>query len=91
METRLSKNEEKLFKLIPDSGEPVTSEQLAKRFYENNVPYNGRTVITIMIKRIKHKSGLIKTMPLVQSTEGSGRKPIEVWVAPRPASRRAAK
>ena len=91
METRLSKSEEKLFRLIPENGEPITSKTLADRFYENEVPMNGRTVVTVMIKRIKLKSAVIAGMPLVKSTEGSGRKSIEVWVAKRPARKRAAK
>lgn len=83
METRLSNNEEKLFKLIPKNGKPITSEKLAKVFYDDAVPHNGRTIITIMIKRIKYKSRVISGMPVVESTEGSGPNPIEVWVAPR--------
>lgn len=81
LETRLSNNEAKVFKLIPPFGRKITTGALAEKFYNGNVPTNGQTIISIYVKRIKRKSAVIKNMPRIESTEGSGRKFIEVWRA----------
>ena len=89
METRLSVSEEKVFKLIPADGR-IDTKAIAERFYNGRVPANGRTIITTYVRRLKAKSRLIKTMPRGESTSGSGRKFVEVWLK-KPRVKKAAK
>ena len=83
METRLSKNEKRLYGLLPRRGGRIGSDELTQRFYSGTVPLNGRVYIANLIRSVKRKSRLgIPGIRVVESTEGSGRKALEVWLAP---------
>lgn len=83
MQPRLSKNEKKLYGLIPRRGRKIDSEQLTQEFYGNGVPLNGRVYVANLIRSLKRKWPLVPDMKRVESTEGSGRRAIEVWLEPR--------
>lgn len=83
MEPRLSRNEKKLYDLIPPRGRRITSDELARGFYGNTIPINGRVYVANLIRSLRRKWRMVPDMRRVVSTEGSGRKAIEVWTAPR--------
>jgi hypothetical protein len=63
---------------------------LTAKFYNGTVPLNGRVYIANLIRSVKRKSAMgIPGMRRVESTEGSGRKAIEVWLAPANEERAA--
>ncbi len=88
MDVKLSPSEKKLYDILKRSDRRITSEELAKKFYGGEVPLNGRTVVTILLKRLKAKSKIVPGVRRVHSTEGSGPKALEVWLGP--ATRSAA-
>jgi hypothetical protein len=81
---KLSKNEKRLYGFIERNTDPatgtITTDKLLKLFYRTGAPANGRTVMTILLKRLKNKSKVVDGMRKVQSTEGSGRRALEVWL-----------
>ncbi|MDO8396404.1 MAG: hypothetical protein Q7T45_01135 [Bradyrhizobium sp.] len=83
MELRLSRNEKRLYELIPARGRRITSGELTQQFYNGGaVPLNGRVYIANVIRSLKRKSRIgIPGVRRVESTVGSGRKAIEVWLA----------
>jgi hypothetical protein len=84
MQPRLSKNEKRLYGLLTQRrGRRTDSETLTKSFYNNTVPINGRVYVANLIRSLKRKWPLIPQMRKVESTEGSGRRAIEVWLEPR--------
>lgn len=91
MTLKLSKNEKRLYGLLPRRGQRIGSEELTALFYGNVVPLNGRIYVANLIRSLKRKSRLgIPGMRVVESTEGSGRKALEVWLAPASGSERNA-
>lgn len=83
MEIRLSTNEKKLYDLIPPRGRRIDSEELTRAFYGAGVPLNGRVYVANLIRSLKRKWPHIPNMKRVESTTGSGRKAVEVWLASR--------
>lgn len=84
MEVRLSKNEKRLYGYITRacrSGGRISTDELTKRFYNNVVPINGRVYVANMLRSLKRKCSLVDGMRCIESTEGSGRKALEVWLA----------
>lgn len=90
MEPRLSKNEKKLYGLLPQRGRRIDSEELTRAFYNNVIPLNGRVYVANLIRSLKRKWPLVPQMKRVESTSGSGRKAVEVWLAPRDSGSEAA-
>jgi hypothetical protein len=87
MEVRLSKNEKRLYGFIIRHrevlrGGRITTDELTIKFYNNTIPPNGRVYVANMLRSIKRKSMVVPGMRQVESTEGSGRRAIEVWLAP---------
>jgi hypothetical protein len=87
METRLSRNEKRLYGLITRDprvrrGGRVSTDALTKKFYNNTVPINGRVYIANLIRSLKRKAPLLPGMRGIESTVGSGRGGNEVWLAP---------
>ena len=82
MDTRLSKNEARLFELVKRAKKPITTDELTKRFYrDGGIPKNGRVYIANLIRSIKSKGDELPEAARLQSTEGSGRRALEVWLA----------
>ena len=82
MDVRLSKNEKRLYGFIPARGRRINSDELTQLFYSGMTPLNGRVYVANLIRSLKRKSRLgIPGMRIVESTEGSGRKALEVWLA----------
>ena len=67
----MSPAEEKMLKLIPINGK-ITTDKLAKKFYGENVPFNGRKIIIDILSRL-YRQGLI------DRGMRRGPYPLEVW------------
>lgn len=87
MQTKLSKNEERLYRLITRSravqnGGKISTEKLAQQFYGDGMPIHGRIYIANLLRSIKRKTPMIDGLRQIASTEQTGRGGNEVWLEP---------
>lgn len=93
---KLSNNEKRLYDLIVrdrrlQRGGRITTDELAKKYFGADMPDReaepyrytmARITMSGLIRRLKNKSELVPGLRKIESTEGSGRKSVEVWLTP---------
>lgn len=83
VEEQLSRCERKLFKVLPELGVKITTAELLKLYYDaDEVPRNGRVIITGLVRVVQKKMSEQVDCPYILCTsERAGPKPISVWLA----------
>jgi hypothetical protein len=78
---KYSPTEKVLFEiLIARNGKPIDTEALANKFYDGDVPYNGRTIISGSINNLIRKTKWNKEEFKVYRSKRAGPNSTTVWV-----------
>lgn len=78
-----SSMERKLYALIPKDGTPINTLKLMKKYYGNDVPFNGRIIVTGMMRSLIAKVERNKEPFVITKSARNGPNPIEFQVKRR--------
>lgn len=80
---RFSPSEERILSLLPQGGERITTEALARLYYGRAIPFNGRIIVAGLVRNLERKTTLMKDPTRVRRTRRAGPHPIQVWLERR--------
>jgi len=74
---KLSPNEQRIFDLVPSGGKKITTSDLAKKFYDNDIPFNGQVIVSGIARALEKKTKGHDVR--MKRSKRSGPHPISVW------------
>lgn len=79
-DVRFSQRELDLLDMLPKDGSKITSLELVKKYYEDDVPPNARVIIIGRLKNIGDKAERLSLPWRLQKSERAGPRPQSFWI-----------